>query len=157
MSEQTTTAAELLAPEVEHGSFTASAVFPPPSIIDLRMQEATLEQQLAVSNDALARLRLEAEQNLLTKAGDEKALGSNAEARARAYGLAVEADEAFVKERWHNRDLTHQLALCRAHLQNAAEARREREWAIRERLVAALERRGSRPELTDDIVDAALS
>lgn len=56
----------------------------------------------------------------------------------------------------HHHHTTTEIELTEAKIETIKDERREREWAIRERLVAALERRGMQPDLHDSSFDEVL-
>ena len=91
-----------------------------------------------------------AEDTVIADAGGEKALGPNAEARTRtlAAGLAKQIEyQAALATVQGLQDHIERIATA---LENAVDERRDREWAIRERLAAALDGRGIMPRDVED-------
>ncbi len=107
-------------------------------IADLRSHLADKRAELRGLNDRLPWARAQAETRVITQAGDEKALGSNAEARARALTLALYADDAYLATLSEIRAVEREIADLESELEGLYDQRRASEWAIRARLVDAL-------------------
>ena len=113
--------------------------------IDLRHNQRCLEDIKRVAEDAI-----------IADAGGEKGLGPNAEARTRtlAAGLAKQVEyQAGLATVQALQDHIEGIA---TDLENAVDERRDREWAIRERLAAALDGRLIVPRDVEDPVDEVI-
>jgi hypothetical protein len=112
----------------------------------LRKSLALAENELRVARDAYAYQKAVSEQHVIEAFGGEKALGANSEARERALVLALDGDAEYGKRLHILRSREADVTLLAADLEGAKDVRREREWAIRERLAAALDSRAIQPE-----------
>jgi len=113
--------------------------------IELRHNQRRLEDIKRMAEDAI-----------IADVGGEKGLGPNAEARTRtlAAGLAKEVEyQAGLATVQALQDEIEEGACA---LENAVDERRDREWAIRERLAAALDGRGIMPRDIEDPVDEVM-
>jgi hypothetical protein len=95
------------------------------------------------AREDFATTRAMAETRIIEKVGGEKALGANAEARERALLPALRSDDDYIGCLAAVRELEATAERLEAELEGLRDERREREWAVRLRLVQALERRGA--------------
>jgi hypothetical protein len=106
------------------------------SFTELRIQLATVRDQLRHAKDILVLTQAEAEQRAIDLAGGQ--IGKNEAERTRALTLALARDSqyrgALTAVRCHEAEIDRLEAL----LEGAKDARRVDEWAIRARLADAL-------------------
>lgn len=114
----------------------------------------TSEQGMYSSRMRIAELRSEHRRHKEIMAQREARVqvnGKNAEERKNALLIALAADDTYCESYQACEDITLDIDRYEAEIEYAKDQRREREWAIRLRLVEALERRG----LEDDGRDGA--
>ena len=123
------------------------------SFTELRLQLATVRDQLRHAKDTLSLAQAEAEQHAIDLAGGS--IGKNEAERARALTLALSRDSnyraALTAVRCHEAELDRLEAL----LEGAKDARRIDEWAIRARLADALVTAGIPSDQADTSGDGA--
>lgn len=98
--------------------------------------------------EKLPSIKAQAEARAIAAAGDEKALGSNEAARQRALALALAQDEEYQKALEEARKLANAVSRQETDLERYTDERRDREWAIRNRLADALTARAIPTEAT---------
>lgn len=105
-----------------------------------RRELAAARAELRAAEDHFSTCQLRAEQLLIVKtAGDPKALGSNEEARKRAFATAVAEDLDCSSARQRLRDAQQRVDLLQAELDAFVDQRRLRDLANRERIVQLVE------------------
>ena len=119
----------------------------------IRRELAQARSDLRTADDYLHSARLRAELALIDRVGgDPKHIGSNDTDRKRAYDIACEGNDDY---RWgleNLRKLQADVARLEAELDIQLDARRAREWELRERNIAVLEAwQTSDPKLDDPI------
>lgn len=82
--------------------------------------------------------------------------GKNETERKARLAIALAQDEQHTKLNVLFKSITTEIERIESQIETIKDERREREWAIRERLVAALERRGMQPDLHDSSFDEVL-
>lgn len=82
--------------------------------------------------------------------------GKNEAERKARLSIALAAGEQYTKLNVLFKSTTTEIEHIEAKIETIKDERREREWAIRERLVIALERRGMQPDLHDSSFDEVL-
>jgi hypothetical protein len=114
-----------------------------------------LKEQLA----NLPVVKASAEKRVIDAAGgDEKALGSNEAARNRAFTIALNDDVDYQATLGNIRAIEAEIASHEDALEALRDKRRDEEWAIRNRLAAALDGRqitSDEPRLDSEFDDAA--
>lgn len=112
-------------------------------LADLRRSLVETRTKLREAQAALPVARARAERRAIEAAGgDEKALGSNESARNRALTIALADDAEYQAALALVRGLESGIDGIERDIEIARDERREREWTIRERLIAALDGRG---------------
>lgn len=112
-------------------------------LADLRSRIADKRAELQERSDKMAYYRAQAEQRAIAAAGgDEKMLGANAEARARALTIALWQDREYTRAYQERQQTEKEVNDLQTAIDSILDARRAEEWSIRGRLVGALTGRG---------------
>jgi len=93
---------------------------------------------LQEQTDKMAWYKARAEQRAIENAGEEKALGSNAEARQRALTLALWSDGEYTRAYQERQETEREINDLQVQLEALLDERRQEEWRVRARLVDAL-------------------
>lgn len=128
---------------------------PPATLADCRRDLAQAEADLRGEQHALAILRAQVEHAAIEAAGGTKALGSNADDRARALILALEQDAEYTDCLLDEAILTRRVLRLKAEIACHEDARRGDELAARERLISLLERIETGRSLDDAALETA--
>lgn len=115
-------------------------------LAELRAQLVEKRAELRELTDDLAVIRARIESEAVEQAGGEKKLGENAEARQRAFILALDADGDYGQFHVGLRLCEREIERLEAEIESARDERREWEWSIRLRLAAALDGKGIQVE-----------
>lgn len=129
-------------------------------LANLRRDLAENQVALSDAKRALERAKALAEQRAIDAAGGEKALGANAEARERALALAFITDQEYQAHVESVAQADTWVGRIQTDIEIVGDQRRADEWAIRDRLVQALERssiptnhHGADARVFDDVAD----
>lgn len=110
------------------------------SIAAIRYDLVGVRAALANVSAELVTAKAVAEQRAIdAPGGDEKKIGANETARARALIIALADDLVYQETVQRYRNLAEAVERTEAVLEEAIDVRREREWAIRLRLAEALD------------------
>ena len=108
--------------------------------MSLRSEVAAARIELRDAQDAYEDAKAQAEQRIIDGAGGAKGLGANAEDRARALTLALNADENYPHTLSRLREAQARVDHAQALLGDAIDARRVEDRLSRDRASAAIER-----------------
>ncbi len=106
---------------------------------------------LRLAQDRLTVARARAEHKAIAGTGGND--GKNAEDRERFLAVVLEENADYTLARSQVRELTTSIEEFEAERDALLDARRDREWAIRERIVSVLADRSDAGELVDVVLD----
>lgn len=125
----------------------------------LRLDLARVKSRLRIANDNLKLEQATREQATIEAAGGAKALGANAEDRARALTIALGSDKDYQDALKAVRQLEYQCDGIEALIADVVDERRRQEMIVRDKLADALlwNVGSDLPSATDDMFDDALA
>lgn len=112
------------------------------TLMELRERLASENSALRDAREAFAVVKARAETAAIERAGGEKALGSNAEARERALTIALADDAEYQTVAVRVRECQRRIDAMQAEIDGHIDRRREWEYGIREKLANALLAKG---------------